>query len=214
MPSTQPDGYLAMPPSGSGSAVLVLHAWWGLNATIRAICDRLAAAGFVAFAPDLYHGQVTDTIPGAEALSNALDADRAKADVAAAAAFLGERAGQAAGGLAVMGFSLGAYFALNLSIAQPAQVHSVVLFYGSGPGDFGQARAAYLGHFAEADPYEPQEYADELEAALHRAGRPMTFYRYPGTQHWFFEPDRNTFNPAAASLAWERTLAFLRRSST
>ena len=214
MPSTQPDGYLAMPPSGSGSAVLVLHAWWGLNATIRAICDRLAAAGFVAFAPDLYHGQVTDTIPGAEALSNALDADRAKADVAAAAAFLGERTGQAASGLAVMGFSLGAYFALDLSIAQPAQVHSVVLFYGSGPGDFGQARAAYLGHFAEADPYEPQEYADELEAALHRAGRPMTFYRYPGTQHWFFEPDRNTFNPAAASLAWERTLAFLRRSST
>ncbi len=76
MSITQPDGYLALPPSGQGSPVLVLHAWWGLNDTIKAFCNRLAAAGFVVFAPDLYHGQVTDTIEGAETLSDALDPER------------------------------------------------------------------------------------------------------------------------------------------
>ena len=67
---------------------MVLHAWWGLNDTMKAFCTRLAEAGFVAFAPDLYHGEVADTIAGAEALSNALDADRARADIAAATRFL------------------------------------------------------------------------------------------------------------------------------
>jgi carboxymethylenebutenolidase len=71
--------------------------------------------------------------------------------------------------------------------------------------------AAYLGHFAETDAFEPQSDVDKLEAALRRAGRPVSFYRYIGTGHWFFEPDRSqAFNQAAASLAWDRTLAFLR----
>ena len=66
-------GYLAMPERGEGPGVLVLHAWWGLNDTMRAVCTRLAEAGFVAFAPDLYHGKVADTIAEAETLGKALD---------------------------------------------------------------------------------------------------------------------------------------------
>ena len=214
MPHAQPDGYLALPPTGTGSAVLVLHAWWGLNDTIRAFCARLAEAGFVAFAPDLYHGKVADNIDDADALSNALDAHQAKADVAAAAKFLDERAGQADGGIAVIGFSLGTYFALELSVTDPEHVHSVVVFYGTWDGDYSSSRAAYLGHYAETDEFEPQSGVDAMEAALHRAGRPVSIHVYPGTGHWFFEPDQpQAFNPAAADLAWERTLAFLRRSS-
>jgi carboxymethylenebutenolidase len=215
MPHTQPDGYLATPTSGQGNAVLVLHAWWGLNDTIKAICMRLAEAGFVAFAPDLYHGKVADTIAGAETLGRALDANhlQAKAEVADAAKFLRDRAGQAEQGLAVMGFSLGAYYALELAAADPEHVHSVVLFYGSGDGDYSNSRASYLGHFAENDEYEPQSSADSLADYFRRMGRPVTFYQYPGTAHWFFEPDRSTYNQAAASLAWDRTLAFLKRSS-
>jgi carboxymethylenebutenolidase len=217
MPYTQPDGYLAISPTGKGSAVLVLHAWWGLNDTIKAVCARLAEAGFVAFAPDLYHGKVADTIAGAEILANELDTNqtKAKADLADAVMFLSERAGQAERGLAVIGFSLGAYYALDLSVADPEHIHSVVIFYGTGPGDYSLSKAAYLGHFAEADEFEPQSEVDKLQAALQRAGRPVNFYRYPGTGHWFFEPDRpQAFNQAAASLAWERTLTFLGRSST
>lgn len=215
MTHSQPQGFLAVPPSGSGRGVLVLHAWWGLNDTLRAFCTRLAQAGFVAFAPDLYHGQVADTIAGAEALGKALDANylQANAEIAQAVQFLNERAGLPAAGLAVIGFSLGAYYALELAAADPEHVRSVVLFYGTGGGDFSSSKAAYLGHFAENDEYEPPAGVDELEAALRESGRPVTFYRYPGAGHWFFEPDRTqAYNPAAASLAWERTSAFLKGS--
>ena len=216
MTHSQPQGFLAVPPTGKGPGVLVLHAWWGLNDTLKAFCTRLAESGFVAFAPDLYHGKVADTIAGAEALGKALDANhlQAKADIADATLFLNERAGQADHGLAVIGFSLGAYYALDLAAADPEHIHSVVIFYGTGGDDFSNSRATYLGHFAENDEFEPQSNVDELEESLRRAGRPVTFYRYSGTGHWFFEPDRPQYNPAAASLAWDRTLAFLKRSST
>jgi carboxymethylenebutenolidase len=208
-------GYLAMPERGEGPGVLVLHAWWGLNDTMRAVCTRLAEAGFVAFAPDLYHGKVADTIADAETLGKALDSNhlQAKAEIADATRFLSERAGQADRGLAVIGFSLGAYYALDLAAADPEHIRSVVLFYGTGGGDYRNSRAAYLGHFAENDEFEPQSNVDDLDESLRRAGRPVTFYRYPGTGHWFFEPDRTeAYNQFAATLAWERTLSFLRNS--
>lgn len=216
MSHPQPDGYLAMPPSGAGRGVLVLHPWWGLNDAIRAFCDRLAKEGFVAFAADLYHGSVVDQIPEADTLSRGLfaDLDRPRADVADALAYLGERATQPEDGLAVIGFSLGAFFALDLSVSAPEAVRSVVVFYGTRPGDYSRSQAAYLGHFAENDPFEPAADADALEEALRQAGCPVTFHRYPGTGHWFFEPDRiEAYAPAAAGLAWERTLAFLKGST-
>jgi carboxymethylenebutenolidase len=219
MTLSQPQGFLAVPPSGKGEGVLVLHAWWGLNDTIKAVCTRLAESGFVAFAADLYHGKVADTIPDAEVLGNAVDTNylQAKAEVAEAAKYLSERVGQTDRGLAVVAFSLGAFFALDLSAADPEHIRSVVLFYGTEGSmgtDFSSSRAAYLGHFAENDQYESKSNVDNLEQSLRRAGRPVTFYRYPGTGHWFFESDRSDiYNQAAASLAWDRTLAFLRRPS-
>ena len=211
------DGYLALPAAGKGDCVLVLHAWWGLNDTARAICRRLAEAGFVAFAPDLYHGQVADTIAGAEALCSTLNAheERSKAEVAAATAFLSERAGDSDRGIAVIGFSLGANFALELAASDPERIRSVVLFYGTGGGDHAKSRAVYLGHFAENDDFEPQSSVDGLEEELRSAGRTVTFHCYSGTGHWFFEPDRpQAFNVEAASLAWDRTLDFLRRPNS
>jgi carboxymethylenebutenolidase len=184
---------------------------------MKAFCTRLSESGFMAFAPDLYHGKVADNIADAEALGKALDTNhlQAKAEIADATRFLNERVGQAGRGLAVIGFSLGTYYALDLAAADPERIGSVVLFYGTGGGDFSNARAAYLGHFAEQDEFEPQSNVDHLEESLRRAGRPVTFYRYGGTGHWFFEPDRSqAYNQAAASLAWDRTLAFLKRSST
>jgi len=217
MTHAQPQGFLALPPAGKGPGVLVLHAWWGLNDTLKAFCTRLAESGFVAFAPDLYHGRVADNITDAEILGSALDANhlQAKAEVLEAALFLNERAGQAEGGLAVIGFSLGAYYALVLADADPEHIRSVVLFYGTGGGDFSKSRAEFLGHFAGKDQYEPQSNVDNLEESLKRAGRPVTFHRYSDVGHWFFEPDRvQAYNQAAAHLAWDRTLAFLKRPSS
>lgn len=214
MSLTQPAGYLAIPANGKGSPVLVLHAWWGLNDTIKAFCRRLAESGFVAFAPDLYHGKVTDQISEAEILSTALSEndDQARADLAEATAFLKKRA--EATSMAVIGFSLGAYYALDLSVNAADSVRSVVIFYGTSPADFSKSKADYLGHFAENDEFEPQSNVNNLAESLKDAGRPVTFHTYPGTGHWFFEPDRTqAYNEAAASLAWDRTLAFLGRSS-
>ena len=93
MTHSQPQGFLAVPPNGNGPGVLVLHAWWGLNDTIRAFCMRLAESGFVAFAPDLYHGKVAEDIADAETLGKALDANflQAKAEITDATLFLNER---------------------------------------------------------------------------------------------------------------------------
>lgn len=217
MPPSQPQGFLAVPTAGTGPGVLVLHAWWGLNDTIKALCARLADAGFVAFAPDLYHGKVADTIAGAEALSQALDANyhQARTEVAEAARFLGEQVGSTDRGLAAIGFSLGASYALDISNIAPELIRSVVIFYGTWVEDLSRSRADYLGHFAENDPFEPQAQVDKLEDYIRRMGRPVTFHRYPGTGHWFFEPDRaDAYDQAAAALAWERTLIFLKRSPT
>jgi carboxymethylenebutenolidase len=216
MQISQPDGYMAIPPDGKGEPVLVLHAWWGLNETIKLICNRLAQNGFMVFAPDLYHGKIAKTIPEAEILGRAIDSNQfqAKAEIAEAARFLLQRAGLRDRGLAAIGFSLGAYYAADLAINDPDNIRSVVLFYGTGPGDFSKSKAAFLGHFAENDEYEPQEYADALEKGLKQDGCPVNFHRYPGTKHWFFEPDRpDEYNREAAELAWERTLAFLKRLS-
>jgi carboxymethylenebutenolidase len=214
MTNSQPEGFLATPPTNPGPGVLVLHAWWGLNDTMKAFCSRLAKSGFVVFAPDLYHGKIANTIPEAEALGKALDDNhlQAKAQIAEATTFLNKRDEQAKRGLAVIGFSLGAYYALDLAAADPEHIHSVVLFYGTGGGDFSQSKAAYLGHFAENDEFEPLSGVAELEEALKSAGRSVTFYRYPNTGHWFFESDRSAYNQEAANLAWERTLAFLKNS--
>jgi len=214
MQPTQPDGYLATPDSGEGRPILVLHAWWGLNDFMKSFCDRLADSGFVVFAPDLYHGKLAKTIPEAESLSKTVDADpeKTKNDVAKALDFLVTTAKSSKNDVGVIGFSLGAYFAVELSISAAEYITTVVLFYGTGPGDFKNTRASYLGHFAENDPYEPGEYADRFEEGVREDGRPVTIYRYPGTGHWFFESDRReNYNAMAAELAWERTLAFLRQ---
>jgi carboxymethylenebutenolidase len=212
MTNSQPDGYLAVPSAGEGRGVLVLHAWWGLNDTVREVCDRLAESGYLAFAPDLYQGQIATTIPEAERLSGKIfkDLESARTDVTRAARYLSGHPMQTGGGLAVIGFSLGAFFALDLSVYQPDLVRAAVIFYGTRPGKYSTAQASYLGHFAEIDEFEPKREVDNLEEALRTAGRPVTFHQYKGTGHWFFEPDRRgAFNSHAADLAWERTLTFL-----
>ncbi len=213
MPSTPLPGHLAVPDAGTGRAILVLHPWWGLNEVMKGFCDRLAGEGFLAFAPDLYHGRRAGTAAEAEILAGGLfeDLERPRADVAEAIAFLHRRAGAPERGLAVIGFSLGAFFALDASVADPERIRAVVVFYGTRPGEYGSSKAVYLGHFAETDEFESASDVRELEDALRRAGRPATFHHYPDTGHWFFESDRPTaYRLQAANLAWGRTLAFLR----
>ncbi len=209
------NGYLSIPKNGSGPGVVVLHAWWGLTEPFQRVCDRLAEAGFVALAPDLYHGKTTASVEEAEALGAALDQDveRWRGDIAAAIQFLRQRNTTQAGchgKLAFVGFSLGDAYALDTSVNLPEEIAAVVVFYGSYPGlDYSKAEAAYLLHYAEDDPFEPAESVAQMEHDLRAARRPATFYTYPGTKHWFFEENRPEYHAEAARLAWERTIAFL-----
>lgn len=209
-------GYLAVPSreTGPAPAVLVLHAWWGLTELFMGVCDRLAEAGFVAFAPDLYDGPTATTIEGAEQLMEASDGARSRAIAVAAVAFLRAHPAAQTGPVGVVGFSMGAYWAFALSTLRPDDVAAVVAFYGTGErADFAAARAAYLGHFAEDDPFEPLPEVRALEDLIRSAGREVTFHRYPGTKHWFFEENRpDAYDSNAAQLAWERTTTFLRHA--
>ena len=203
--------YLAVPKSGAGAGVLVLHAWWGLNDFFKDFCQRLASEGFVALAPDLYHGKTAMTVDEAKRLSSEMSQTQATTDILTALEQLRRAPSVTSKSLGVIGFSLGGYFALWLSQERPDDIGAVTVFYATGPGDFSRARAAYLGHFAESDEWEPAPGVKKLEEILRAAQRPVTFYTYAGTGHWFFENDRpKAYNAEAAQLAWKRTVEFLR----
>jgi len=192
--------------------VVVLHAWWGLNDDIVAYADRLAAAGFAVVAPDMFGGQVASTIEEAERLSGAADAAAAAIDVVVLAAVdhLVDRLGPSAR-VAALGFSFGAHWAMWSPAERDRLVASVVYYGSTGGSILKRAMVPVLGHFAETDPYETDEGIAAFEATLRSAGRDVVIHRYPGTGHWFAEPSRDAYRAAAAELAFDRTVAFLRR---
>jgi len=210
--------WLARPESGAGPGVLLLHAWWGLNATFRELADRLAAEGFDVLAPDLFGGVVVDTVEAAEVEGAKHDREWREilALVQAGAASLVRDRGEIGRGIGVIGASFGAAYALELVAAPPASVavDAVVLIYGTGgEQDWSRTQAAFQGHFAEQDPYETAQAVDGLERALRNANRSVDFHRYTGVGHWFMERDRaDAYNEAAAELAFGRIVAFLREN--
>ncbi len=203
--------YVAMPASGRGPGLLVLHAWWGLNPFFKHLCDRLALAGFVALAPDLNEGQVAVTVDEARRLMAGRDQARTETAVLSAIDSLRAQPAVQPGGLGALGFSMGAGWAAYLATVRPDDLAAVVLFYGTNIAEFAAARAAFQGHFAENDEWESAADVQQMKDALEAAGRPAIFYSYPGTEHWFFENDRPEYNRVAAQMAWERTLSFFGR---
>ncbi|MCA9900583.1 MAG: dienelactone hydrolase family protein [Anaerolineales bacterium] len=207
------EAHLALPASGKGPGVLVLHPWWGLNEDIKNVADRLAAAGFVALAPDLYDGRIATTIEQAEAYSGLMDSDAAETIIKEATQRLLAHEACQGPKIGVIGFSLGAMYAVGAAYAQPEQITAVVLFYGAGMLEQTDSQASYLGHFAANDPYEDADYIAQMEQSLKENGRPTTFHSYPNTGHWFFEPSRpDAYDAEAANLAWQRTVRFLQET--
>jgi carboxymethylenebutenolidase len=205
-------GYVVVPDSGHGPGVLVLHAWWGLTPFFRHLCDRLADEGFVALAPDLFAGATADTPGEGAALLGAADPNDLARLVMASAKTLRGLPATPEGPIGVLGFSMGASMALWLSVRAPDDVGAAAVFYGTQDMDFAPAKAVYQGHFAQNDAQVSEDEVAYLQAQLRLAGRDVTFYRYPGAGHWFFEEDReDSFDRLAASEAWQRTVEFLRQ---
>lgn len=209
-------GYWAQgKPASPG--VLVFHAWWGLTDFIKQTCDQLAEEGFTVFAPDLHFGQLVNTIPEAQAIMDAGADQKIEPLAHQVVPWFAEELQKKDAALkspppiGIVGYSMGAAWAVNEAWEYPDLVKSVVVYYGHFTFDYGQLRCRLLGHFAETDPFEPQEEVDDFACALEIAGAQPVIYQYPGTGHWFVEADRpEAYQKDAAELAWSRTVAYLK----
>jgi carboxymethylenebutenolidase len=195
-------------PADGGPGVLVLPSWWGLKPFFKQMCDRLAEQGYAALAPDYYGGRVAATIAEAEQLQQQAEGDPDAMGALITAARQHLAAGRPGKPLGILGFSMGTDWAVITAARQPG-VAAVALFYGGYIADFSSMRSHVLIHCAELDKWFPLDTARQMEREMKAAGVGVTFYLYPGAEHWFMESDRPEYDPAAAGLAWQRTLDFL-----
>jgi carboxymethylenebutenolidase len=205
--------YLARPAAGHGPGVLVLHEAFGLVEYIRDVCDRLARAGFVALAPDLFHGRRTNSEARAAELAAGLEAQAVMRDLASATQALVNESAVDGARIGVVGFCMGGHLALLAATGSP-RVVAVVDFYGVDPGlplDLSKLDATVLAVFAENDEFVSSEAVEALRAGLAAAGKQATILVQPGVGHAFMNdsrPDRH--DAAAAAEGWDRMLALLR----
>jgi carboxymethylenebutenolidase len=211
-------GYLAVPGSGTGPGVVVIQEWWGLVPQIRRACDRLAAEGFTALAPDLYHGDIAkhDEMDKANELMSSLPMDRAVRDMSGAVDFLASHPHVRGDGIGVVGFCMGGMLTWLIACDRPDRVAAAVPYYGypqgDGQPDWSRLEAAVEGHMAENDDFFGPEGARALQERLAEMGKSVELYFYPGTGHAFANEENalGTYDDESARQAWVRTLEFLR----
>jgi carboxymethylenebutenolidase len=207
-------GFLARPDGpGPFPAIVAIQEWWGLVPHIKDVAGRFAQAGFVALAPDLYHGQVADEPDEARKLAMELDRDRAVVEIRAAARWLQDLEVVAPRQVGVIGWCMGG----SLSIASAAsgdEFSAAVAFYGM-PRDAAIAtkiKAPVLGLYGSEDHGITPDAIQALEAALQAGGVTHEIHVYPGAVHAFFNDSRpHIYQPEPAADAWQRTLAWFRR---
>lgn len=208
------EGYLALPASGKGPGVVVIQEWWGLVRWIKSMADRLAAEGYVALAPDLYHGKTTAEPDDATKLMMAMKMDVAARDMSGAVTYL-KKSEACTGKIGSVGFCLGGGLSLFIATLQP--IDACVIYYGVLPGvqpDLSKLAGPVLGHYAAEDGWANPDAAHALEQQIRDAGKQVEFHIYPGAKHAFMNPSPEVtkaggeYNEAAAKTSWDRTLAF------
>lgn len=206
------EGYLATPASGKGPGVIVIQEWWGLNDNIKGIAGRFAAEGYLALAPDLYHGNVTAEPDEAGKMMMAMKMDEAAKDMAGAYDYLKKHAA-CTGKVGSVGFCLGGGLSLYVSTLRP--IEATVIYYGALPGvqpDLSKVAGPVLGHYAQNDGWASPEAAAALQKQLRDLGKSAEFHQYEGTEHAFFNDTRpEVYNAAASKQTWERTIAFYKK---
>jgi carboxymethylenebutenolidase len=206
-------GYLAEPESGTGIPIVVIQEWWGLVPHIEDVCDRFAAEGFLALAPDLYHGETTTEPDEAGKLMMAMNLEQAAKDMSGAVDDVAIRASGTRVG--VTGFCMGGGLALMLATQRPDLVQACVPWYGLIPWagvqpDYASLSGPVLGHYAEQDGFFTPELARELEERLQSMGKDATLIVHEGVDHAFFNDTRpEVYDAATAGAAWAQTVGFL-----
>lgn len=206
-------GYLARPDSGSGPGLVVIQEWWGLNDHIKDVTDRFAAEGFVALAPDLYHGKVIEEPDEAGKEMMALELGQAATDLSGAIDLVRSESGQDQ--IGVTGFCMGGGLTLTLACQRPDAVAVAVPWYGVIPWenaqpDWSALSGKVVGHIAENDDFFGPVAAVELEKTLQGLGKDVTFHVYAGGEHAFFNDTRpEVYSAEHSRVAWKRTLETL-----
>jgi carboxymethylenebutenolidase len=204
-------GYLATPAAGKGPGIVVIQEWWGLVPHVKNVCDRFAAEGFSALAPDMYHGKTASEPDEAGKLFMALNIAQAEKDLTGATRYLASQSSTSK--LGTVGFCMGGQLALFAGCLEP-RIGAVVDFYGIHPNvtpDYTRLSGPVLGLFAEKDAFVTPETARGVEAAIKKAGKTVEIHIYPGVDHAFFNDDNAAaYDKTAAADAWRRTLAHFR----
>jgi carboxymethylenebutenolidase len=207
-------GYLSTPESGKGPGVVVIQEWWGLVPHIRDVADRFAREGFVALAPDLYHGDVARSPDEAGKLMMALNIEQTERDLRGAVEYLSGHEATGGEGVGTVGFCMGGVLSLYAA-SKNERVGACVVFYGIHPKvkpDFERLRAPVLGLYAEKDRTVPPEAVRALEERLKEHGKSVEMHIYTGADHAFFNDTRpEVYNAEAAADAWRRTIEFFRK---
>ncbi len=214
------DGYLAVPDQTPAPGLLVLQEWWGLEDSLKGVCDRLAGEGFVALAPDLYHGEVAGhtEMDKANALMESLPPDRAGRDMGGAVDYLVAHDAVSGDQVGVIGFCMGGLLTLMISAFQGDRVAAAVPFYGAPLGDsepdWSGLTAKVQGHFAANDDFFPPEAVKDLESRLQAMGKDVSFDVVEGTGHAFAGGHNalGTYDEEKAEACWAQALAFLREN--
>ena len=203
----QLEGYLAIPASTPAPAVLVIQEWWGLNPHIKDVANRLAQAGFVALAPDLYHGEVATEPTEARKLAMALDRATALLELDVAAQHLLALDVTSGPKVGIVGFCLGGGIAQSFAAHNPLN-GAAISFYGSPLADSEapQVHGALLTIWGARDGAYPLPRTEQLERALTEAGIPNRRLVYEGAGHSFFNDTRASYHAEAAQDAWQQSL--------
>lgn len=208
-------GYVSRPESGSGPGVIVVQEWWGLTDHIKELADRFAAAGFVALAPDLYHGEKTKSPDAAGKLMMALNIGDASKDLRGAADYLLGLNDVAPKRVGTVGFCMGGQLALFAACEHPDRIATAVDFYGIHPHvtlDVARLAGPVQAHFGKRDKSVNEEVANALIARIQAAGKRIDAYFYDAPHAFFNDHRPEVYDKTSAELAWLRTVEFLREN--
>ena len=213
---TSGQGYLAVPEAGTGPGVVVIQEWWGLVPHIEDVCERFAAEGFTALAPDLHQGKSTTEPDEAGKLMMTLNLDEASKAMGGAIDYLKSSDAVRGTGVGVVGFCMGGGLALKLAVDRADDVNAVVPFYGLIPWegatpDWSKLDCAVQGHFATQDEFFTTEQADQLEQTLRDLGKSVEVHHYDADHAFFNDTRPEVHQPEDAARAWERTIDFFRQ---
>lgn len=204
--------YLARPADAPRAGLIVIHEWWGLNENIREMSNRLAAAGYLALAVDLYDGEAAaDPARARELMSAAMDdPERIDAQLEAAFHWLHDEGGVARVG--TIGWCFGGALSLRTAMMLPEELDAAVIYYGrvvTEPARLAPLMMPILGIFGGQDRGIPVESVLEFEAILQTLGKTADIVIYDDADHAFANPSGTRYEPEAAEDAWRRTLEFL-----